>query len=489
MNNPAVPRFRAFGHWQPLVLTACVLTAIMVGLNAARVATGPAGNRSLVFGAELIGLFCLAVLPISFRVRHAGAAALVDPVSVIGAGFLLFYVLRGTLLLKADSLGLTLFWASVSGRAQQFLTSAAGYALAGFAAFHIGYRSWRLEPSTGCISYTRCKEKALRNVIAVALAGGLFSLLVAILASGGISQALAAVGRARNTTEGFGYLLLGLTYLPLGALLLMADQILGRKHWVGITVLGALSMISGALMGNRTGVFALWTSMAALYVVTAQRKKAMRIVVVGAVVVATTVAFAGPMALIRERATGISDIPQLYVSFWASDQAEPSAGIRILDEFVCLDTFAALLSAPKTFPLQYGKTYLDSALFLIPRAIYPHKPESFSFALGEYLSGEHNDIPPGLIGELYHNFHVAGVIVGMLIFGIVCRYFYSFCTRPGGNPTWACVYVMSLPYLLVFLSRSFLGGGVLMLASIGPALPLAWYLSHPRPDPTRGAVR
>ncbi len=82
---------------------------------------------------------------------------------------------------------------------------------------------------------------------------------------------------------------------------------------------------------------------------------------------------------------------------------------------------------PDPLEFQYGKTIAIWAIAPIPRAIYPSKPLIHSGPIiGTTIYGtKTSGVPPGLIGEMYWNFHLAGVIVGMFILGLLLRAMYE----------------------------------------------------------------
>jgi len=69
--------------------------------------------------------------------------------------------------------------------------------------------------------------------------------------------------------------------------------------------------------------------------------------------------------------------------------------------------------------LIYGSSLSEIAYFYIPRAIWPDKPMAFGYRFGEefepsvFRMGETGSETPSLIGELFLNFHVVGVMCGM----------------------------------------------------------------------------
>lgn len=75
---------------------------------------------------------------------------------------------------------------------------------------------------------------------------------------------------------------------------------------------------------------------------------------------------------------------------------------------------------------QDGKEYLDNMKMIIPRFLYPDKPLSFDYYLKEKLGRkfEGGGLPPTMIGSLYLNFGLKGVILGMLMIGFAYNILY-----------------------------------------------------------------
>ena len=120
---------------------------------------------------------------------------------------------------------------------------------------------------------------------------------------------------------------------------------------------------------------------------------------------------------------------------------------------------------PDPLEYQYGKTILVWLIAPVPREIYPNKPMVHtgpiigSTIYGTKVSG----VPPGAIAELYWNFHIAGVVFGMLSVGWLLQKIHSVFIH-------CCVnQVIATPvYLFAFLQVGFailghsVGGGTVM---------------------------
>jgi hypothetical protein len=152
---------------------------------------------------------------------------------------------------------------------------------------------------------------------------------------------------------------------------------------------------------------------------------------------------------------------------------------QILGELSAVDSFAAILhGGPSVFPFRYGQTYSDVALFVVPRTVWPDKPKSFSGAVGTYVMGDGNDVPPGEVGELYVNFHVFGIVIGMSIIGSLMGIIYS--RAMGSSAGGVALYALLIPYVGSLLSHNALGGIVLLLTAVLPMWPAVLYIEAVR---------
>lgn len=83
---------------------------------------------------------------------------------------------------------------------------------------------------------------------------------------------------------------------------------------------------------------------------------------------------------------------------------------------------------PERIPYLLGETYYPLLLKAVPRAIYPDKPQDITDLGQRYAflpeGNEINAFKVHQIGEMYINFGIAGVLLGMLILGALLRVLY-----------------------------------------------------------------
>jgi Putative O-antigen polymerase len=93
-----------------------------------------------------------------------------------------------------------------------------------------------------------------------------------------------------------------------------------------------------------------------------------------------------------------------------------------------------------------GSTFEDLLWFYVPRQWWPGKPVSFGYSFAqEFFPGANltDAYTPSMVGELYLNFGVIGVVFGFYLFGLVLRACYEAFARRGTQLATA-VYVVVL---------------------------------------------
>jgi oligosaccharide repeat unit polymerase len=96
--------------------------------------------------------------------------------------------------------------------------------------------------------------------------------------------------------------------------------------------------------------------------------------------------------------------------------------LSVNDEMSLLMGFIS--DMPHEYPFQLGASFLQLFLVPIPRAFWMAKPEVFQVVTTRIFMPFYSELdinwPPSIIGELYANFHLGGILVGMLLFGVLC---------------------------------------------------------------------
>lgn len=137
--------------------------------------------------------------------------------------------------------------------------------------------------------------------------------------------------------------------------------------------------------------------------------------------------------------------PKEYLLFSVRTFLSRAANIQGLD--------AVLYGVPRLMDFQMGRTLLWYFLVPIPRALWPDKPDygRFGGVFGRAFGilsplDTSTSIGVTLIGELYLNFHLLGVALGMAFYGVIWRLAFGYFMeqRPKVNLSGALLYIPTL---------------------------------------------
>ena len=279
---------------------------------------------------------------------------------------------------------------------------------------------------------------------------------------------------------GLGYLRWGATLIEIAFYLVLANWVAGKKRLVsgaGAAVL-ALAMASA--------VYPFFTSSRLTIMLMIVRAVVVWMCIRGeprprsvAAVVAVGFMIISPMLALRR---GAADWESVSAELSPAGLVEATTGGR---HFLDLSKTAHVLAAvPQKIDYQYGKTMVTWLVAPVPRELWPDKPPvNIGKLLGPALfeSSAGSGVPPGLVGEFYLNFGLAGVLVGLLAFGLVLRSLYLTLRPHFASPGIVLVYTLLSTRLAIgMLSNSTSGGVTRLLKEMVPLL-LALYFLERRP--------
>ena len=238
-----------------------------------------------------------------------------------------------------------------------------------------------------------------------------------------------------------GYLRWGAQTIRIAFLLVFAHWIASRRRlrWpaaVAVTMLALLALAFPIFVSSRQEALMLVLRVLLLWLCIRGEPR-LRWVLVAA---ALALALFGSMRALRAGAAGwqeasdFVDLPALV--------EQMVAGRRFLD---MTRTSQVVSAVPETIDYQYGKTLVSWLVAPLPRAWWPGKPP---IGIGATVGGlvhrapEGVGVPPGIVAELYLNFGIPGVLVGLFAFGALLRRLFAAFEPHLQSPGAALVYVV-----------------------------------------------
>lgn len=147
----------------------------------------------------------------------------------------------------------------------------------------------------------------------------------------------------------------------------------------------------------------------------------------------------------------------------------------VFTRFRSIDNVALIVAeTPRSFPYADGSHYYElPAIALVPRALWPSKPAltegaDFSYSYWEVPRRIRTSTPLTQVGDLYRNFGLGGVVIGMIVWGLVVGVWQRLRWR-WASPVFTAVYLYSLFYYVPYVESDIPA----LLATATKTLPVA----------------
>jgi len=137
-------------------------------------------------------------------------------------------------------------------------------------------------------------------------------------------------------------------------------------------------------------------------------------------------------------------------------------------------------AVPEFIDFQYGFTYLNAILQLIPRALFPAKPfVNLDTTIGNQVFDCNMfgacAVPPGLLAESYLNFGVAGVALLPMAMGVLIGKIDSAFKNAERGCLYDLFYLASLLYLGMAILGSGISSSITSVITQGAAATALWF--------------
>jgi oligosaccharide repeat unit polymerase len=302
-------------------------------------------------------------------------------------------------------------------------------AILGLFAFYAGYwlyvgrrTAWR-EPA---YRPGRSDFRRLHLFVIGLIATGLLCCLSLVAEAGGLAEYAVQLAIRGAAQESKGYQIAGMKIAAVGAVLYYCVLRTGRprpsRAWFCVYV--AAAAICEILIGARANTAALIAALLAIGFYTGVRVRWSLLVPAGIIIAALFVI-----------------VPDFRIG------ASPSVDSldKDVDRFMRMDVTALdplldiLQQVPRNVPFQSGRGFYDLAIYPIPRALWAEKPQVLG-ASGYYTAmfhpeyfGTGSSYGSSILGELYLNFGLSGIVIGMVVYGALAGFFQSQSARgPAG---------------------------------------------------------
>ncbi len=379
-----------------------------------------------------------------------------------------------------------------------WMATALGLGVLGLLCFYVGYYlpagPWLAASAPPLRPSWSSRRVAL--LAAAYIPVGLGARVVLLERAGGVLQYVTRLTSVGRLEVGSYYLAILSSRLPLTGSLAcyLWGRASGRRLWEAIGLLLLLGIILGdVLMGIRGPLVmdAVMLAAGAYYVRPPARRAGRLFKVAGFALIGGLVALlVGAQTVLRT--TGVRGVLSGARVLSEVARQEKKSGVGgtvelLFERSIMMEALVRVVDRTgSSVPPEAGRTLLDLLYGPIPRAFWPEKPFPWAARLGRAFLGrdtdslgEHWAPNPTLVGELYWDGLLPGVIVGMSLWGIVVRFFYDYF-MPRRNLSGALLHVTMILFFYM-LGQEGTDGAVLTLAScLGPAA-LAYFVLRAGP--------
>ncbi|MBT9131307.1 MAG: hypothetical protein DDT41_01612 [candidate division WS2 bacterium] len=153
-----------------------------------------------------------------------------------------------------------------------------------------------------------------------------------------------------------------------------------------------------------------------------------------------------------------------------------------MNRMVGLDSFSMILmKTPEAVDFQMGGTLRYFFIAWIPRVLWEEKP---IIDIGRWFAVNFFNQPPGIqnsmaimnIGELYLNFHILGIILGMFFLGIIYKIAYLYFVKYGKASAISVFLYIFVFFGLINIEGSIATIPVILLQTLFLLFLISWFL-------------
>ena len=423
-----------------------LIVAGMVGAVAG-VAIGVAGGADVASTVVVLaGLGLVIIGWLIWMIRREGWDWLAPPTLFVIATAFYYMVRPGSLLLGMQPIGQT---------TTRHMNAALGLVFLSVVGFSWGYKlrgttiiaRWLPRVPSGWQ-----RRRATVTIGALWIAGTVCWVLL-MWQSGGVGARWA--GYAHGLAAGKGVLVvLSAAMLTMALVLSWAQYLKGRFSRPAAIVLVVTTIPLLAMHGQRSALIIPILMAVAIYHYQCRRLGLRSLAIIS---IAVMIIFVG------------LGLPRLQFLPGPAGQPRLMTYGRVAGWFFMrnLTSFDALMMAkgriPEDLDYQWGRGYVDALVMMIPRWLYPDKPERnlFNRAL---RPGRTTSMALPVPGEGYLNFGWGGVLLESVLLGLICRVVYAYRQQYPNNEGALLTYAFFFAFFVVIFRGGLMGGHIGLLA-------------------------
>ena len=393
-------------------------------------------------------LFVLALLPLIYEKITRGRIDIFSPIAIFSFFYLLLFGVR--------SLDLLIFRPEILDADEKYYIYALIYAIIGLHFFQLGYFS-----KIGQLIFIRKKLIAdnwsgakFKIVLFIYSAISLMSFLIMIKLSGGFVAYFGNISHATvGIISGKALLFMSVLLVKIPLLIWFCQALKSNKFSLSLSIFICLVLLLFFSLGERGHLIFLIISLLICYHYLKNQLRTFTLVATIILVFSFLIIFS------QYREFSKQNVKMKWNSFQIKLGAMTFYD-QIVTEFDQLIRVKDIIrNVPEPLNYQYGKTFLNLIFKPIPSRNWESKPQGAGFVVTKTIYPKHfaanASIAVSLIGELYLNFQIIGIISGMFLFGVFNRTLYNFFKTNITNRNAVIIYAFFVPYIFSELRGDF----------------------------------
>lgn len=393
-------------------------------------------------------LIILLILPIIYEKLTNNKVDIFSPIVIVIFFYFVIFVLVSSDLLffRSDELR----------NDQKFYTHTILYAIISFHVFLLGYYSnlSKIFLKLRVNKFKKVSNKRVEIVTCLYSFISFLSFFLIIKASGGFSYYVENIkGSMVNLLTGSAFLYMGVILIKIPLLIGFFIIIKKGKLPFSFILVFLFSSILLILLGERGHFVFLIVSMLVIYHYTKKRIRLIPVFMFALFLYLFLVMYGQYREFGLQKANKIEarENYKLGLAFTYKKVVEN------FDQLIRVKDIVKYV--PEKLEYQYGKTFFNLLVKPIPSRIWPEKPQGAGYYVTKSLYPKHfaanASIATSLLGELYLNFHIIGIILGMFVFGFVVSGLYKFLVLNLPNFNAVILYSLCFPYFFSELRGDF----------------------------------